>query len=505
MRNDFKSLGVLPPILQALKEMGFESPTEVQNKAIPHILNHEDVIVMSKTGSGKTAVFGVPLLQMIDPKAPGPQGLILTPTRELAVQVDSDLKRMARHLSHKTTSVYGQHNMQAELQTLKNGVSIVTGTPGRVYDHISHGNLKTKHIRFLVLDEADRMLDIGFFDQVMQIVKTVPRNRLTLMFSATIPRELRRICVDYMKHPLTIEIKSHTKTVDTTIQEYYRVDEREKQINLNRLLLHELPESCLVFCNQRHTVEAVQRFLDRKGYASRALHGDIPQVKRLKTVQQFKKGYFHVLVATDVAARGLHIDDLSLVINYDLPLQKDSYIHRIGRTGRAGNGGRAVTLVTGDQIMSLYEIEEHIGSLIEEAEFPSEEDLSEEHKAEIKEWLQSNAHKRQMMQGASGVNTKISSRKNPSFEPRQHREQRPGNTNNRNTHHNSGKRINKPPNTQSAKPVKAPVKAIPEPPRPPASEVAHSEAGPETAKIQAVTPKKTFLQRLLPGLFDRNG
>lgn len=502
MINDFDNMGISLPILRALKEMGFESPTEVQSKAIPHILENNDVIVMSKTGSGKTAVFGVPLLQMIDPKAPGPQGLILTPTRELAVQVDSDLQRMAKYLPHKTTSVYGQHSMNVELQALRNGVSIVTGTPGRVYDHISHGNLITKNIRFLVLDEADRMLDIGFFDQVMQIVKTVPRNRLTLMFSATIPRELRRICLDYMKHPVTIEIKSHTKTVDTTQQEYYRVEERQKHFSLNRLLLLELPESCLVFCNQRHTVEEVQRFLDRKGYASRALHGDIPQVKRLKTVQQFKKGDFHVLVATDVAARGLHIDDLSLVINYDLPLQKDSYIHRIGRTGRAGSGGRAVTLVNGDQIMSLYEIEEHIGSLIAEVEFPSEEDVSEEHKAEIKKWVQSNADKRKIMQAAADSNVKRNPQKHAPSKPRQQREQKQAHPNNRNKNHNPEKQVHRSPNVQPVMPVK-PIKAIPEPPRPPKIDVIHSEVSPETTKIQVVQPKKTFFQRTLHRIMGR--
>src|SRR5665647_730533 len=219
--SSFNDLGVSPPILKALEEMGFEAPTEVQSMAIPHILNQEDLIVMSKTGSGKTAVFGVSMLQITDPGALEPQGLILTPTRELAVQVDSDIKLMAKHLQHKTTAVYGQHNMNAEIQALNKGVSIVTGTPGRVYDHIQHGNLKTKHIRFLVLDEADRMLDMGFIDQVVRIIKTLPTKRVTLLFSATIPPEVRRICREYMKNPATIEIESQTMTVDTTQQLYY--------------------------------------------------------------------------------------------------------------------------------------------------------------------------------------------------------------------------------------------------------------------------------------------
>lgn len=392
MKSSFNDLGISPPILKAIDEMGFEVPTEVQSKAIPHILNQEDLIVMSKTGSGKTAVFGVSMLQMTDPKAAGPQGLILTPTRELAVQIDSDIKNMGKHLEHKITSVYGQHNMNIEIQTLNKGVSILAGTPGRVYDHISHGNLVTKNIRFLVLDEADRMLDMGFLDQVVRIIKTLPKNRVTLLFSATMPNEIRRISRDYMRNPVTIEIESQTKTVDTTKQVYYRVNHNEKNLQLNRLLLVERPESCMIFCNTRIAVDRVQTFLSKKGYGCEALHGDIPQARRLKTIEQFKQGEFHLLVATDVAARGIHIDSLSLVINYDVPTEKDSYVHRIGRTGRAGNVGQAITMVTSEDIMSLYEIEEHIGAMIPEAELPTEA-IFNEYRAEADQWIQANSIK----------------------------------------------------------------------------------------------------------------
>lgn len=392
--SSFNDLKLTAPILQALQEMEFESPTAVQREAIPHILNQEDLIVMSKTGSGKTAVFGVSMLQLINPDDLGPQGLILTPTRELAVQVDSDLKRFGKYLRHRTTAVYGQHNMNTEIEALKKGAAIVTGTPGRVYDHIQHGTLKTKHIRFLVLDEADRMLDMGFIDQVRRIIRTLPKNRVTLLFSATIPPEVQKLCQDYMKNPSIIEIESETMTVDTTEQVYYRVQENEKRIQLNRLLQFERPESCIIFCNMRSTVDRVQSFLTQKGYASRALHGDIPQVKRLKTLQQFKQGDFHLLVATDVAARGIHIDELSLVINYDIPLEKDGYVHRIGRTGRAGNVGRAVSLVTSDDIMSLYEIEEHIGAMIEEATLPTNAELDARRDL-IDKWKKDNEFKPQ--------------------------------------------------------------------------------------------------------------
>lgn len=386
MEKNFNDLGISPPILKAIDEMGFKTPTEVQSRVIPHILNQEDLIVMSKTGSGKTAVFGIPLLQMTDPDALGPQALILTPTRELAVQIDNDLKQMSAHLSHQTVAVYGQHSMNIEITALKKDASIVTGTPGRVFDHIRHGNLKVKQIRYLVLDEADRMLDMGFIDQVFKIVKTLPRNRVTLLFSATIPTEIQRLCQGYMKNPVTIEIESQTKTVDTIRQTYYRVNKNEKRMQLHNMLMMERPESCLVFCNTRYAVDHVQTFLTARGYASQAIHGDIPQGKRLSIMQQFKQGDFHVLIATDVAARGIHIDDLALVINYDVPLEKDNYVHRIGRTGRAGKGGRAITFVTGDDLMSLYEIEEHTGAMISESDLPSEAEVNA-CKAEAEIWI----------------------------------------------------------------------------------------------------------------------
>ena len=233
---------------------------------------------------------------------------------------------------------------------------------------------------------------MGFLDEVRRIIKTVPKDRMTLLFSATIPAEIRKICLDYMRQPVTIEVESPTMTVETTKQFYDRVAENEKNYQLHRLLLLERPESCMIFCNRRVTVDRVQNFLTRKGYASQALHGDIPQVKRLKTLQRFKRGEFSLLVATDVAARGIHIDDLSLVINYDVPLEKDGYVHRIGRTGRAGHGGRALTLVTSEDIMSLYEIEEHIGTMIHEAELPTEAVLHEQRDL-IENWIRQNAPK----------------------------------------------------------------------------------------------------------------
>lgn len=370
MSKRFSSLGIEPNIIRALADMGFAEPTEVQAQAIPHVLDKKDVIVHSKTGSGKTAVFGIPILQLTDPEKPNPQALILTPTRELAVQVDADIRAMASHLPHKTAVVYGQHSMKTEMQALKRQPVLVTGTPGRVYDHLSQKNLNTNNIRFLVLDEADRMLDMGFIDQVVRIVKRLPRDRVTLLFSATIPPEIHRICSRYMKDPMTIAFESETMTVDAIEQLYYRTTSREKSSHLAQILDAEQPESCLVFCNMKHTADRVQRFLTRRGHQAKALHGDIPQGQRMQTIEAFKRGDCPVLVATDVAARGLHVDSLSLVVNYDVPQEKDSYVHRIGRTGRTGHTGRAVSLVTSEDIMSLYEIEEHIGVMVEERELP---------------------------------------------------------------------------------------------------------------------------------------
>lgn len=373
MENKFSEIGVGDQILKAITELGFETPTDVQRESIPRVLEKKDLIVMSKTGSGKTAAFGIPILQQIDSTTNEPNALILAPTRELAVQVEKDIKAMAKHMAVRTTSVYGQHSMNAEITAMNKGVDLICGTPGRVFDHIKRKNLKTSHIEFLVLDEADRMLDMGFIDQVVQIIKTLPRKRVTLLFSATMPPEIKRICQSYMHEPETIELETETKTVDTVKQIYYKVAQNEKRTQLVRFLKYHQPESCMVFCNTRDEVDRVQRFLQNNGYWAEALHGANNQSRRMRTIERFKEGKVQVMVATDVAARGIHIEDLSLVVNYDVPEDKNSYVHRIGRTGRAGKGGLAISIVTSETLMTLYEIEEHVGCLIEEEDVPGDE------------------------------------------------------------------------------------------------------------------------------------
>lgn len=375
MKSQFKDMELSSEIIRALTEMAFTTPTEVQSRSIPMVLERKDLIVMSKTGSGKTGAFGIPILEMVKRGNGIPKGLIVVPTRELAVQVASDLKKMAKYKKVRVAVVYGQHSMQREIEAFKKGVEVVVGTPGRLNDHIRQGNLRVNKIDFLVLDEADRMLDMGFIDQVESIIVKTPKERITMLFSATMPTSIQSLSRKYMKDAEVVSLESETLTVDTISQSYYRVEAVEKRKQLHRLLQYIEPESCIVFCNTRMNVEMVHAYLERKGYATKSLHGANSQSHRLRAIDQFKQERFQVLCATDVAARGLHINDLSLVVNFDVPQDKDSYVHRIGRTGRAGNGGRAITLVTKDELMSLYEIEEHVGVLIEEAEIPTDEEI----------------------------------------------------------------------------------------------------------------------------------
>lgn len=388
MDTTFNELGLIEPIKKALDELGFEKPTPVQEASIPKVLDQKDIIVLAKTGSGKTGAFGIPVLQNIDTELKEPQAIMLTPTRELAVQVNKDLMAFNKYHSVKTTVVYGGHNMQKEIDDIHKGAQIIVGTPGRMLDHLKKGNIKTKNVKYFVLDEADRMLDMGFIDQVKSIIKALPRRRTTMLFSATMPLPIQNICKAYMFHPQTIEFEVETMTVDAITQHYYRVDRREKSKRLLDILRMKEPDRCMVFCNTKQGVDMVQRFLYQRGYMTEALHGDKTQNRRLRTIDQFKKGDIQVLVATDVAARGIHIDDMELVINFDVPEDKDSYVHRIGRTGRAGQDGLAISLVTSESIMTLYEIEEHINAMIEEMDLPTEEEVHEAMKLANGRWVQ---------------------------------------------------------------------------------------------------------------------
>ncbi len=369
---NFSELNIKPEILKAVDKLGFKTPTEVQQIAIPLVLSGKDVIVLSKTGSGKTLAFSIPMLEMIDKE--GVNAIIVTPTRELAIQVHKDIVSLSKFMKVKSTCVYGAHNIDKEIEALKEA-NIVVGTPGRLIHHMMENNLDTTSVNYLVLDEADRMLDMGFIDQIKSIIYYLPKHR-TLLFSATIPEEIKLLSSDYMENPEYIELESDTKTVDNIKQEYIRVDKHKKRKVLVDTIYGTQAKSCIIFCNTRYEVDRVYKHLKEKGFYCRSIHGKNSQADRNKSIDELKKGKLKILIATDVAARGLHVDDLELVINYDVPDNKDNYIHRIGRTGRAGNKGRSISLVTSDDIYSLYEIEEHINARIDEREGFSREDIN---------------------------------------------------------------------------------------------------------------------------------
>lgn len=367
--RSFSDFGLLDSIVKGLSEMGYEYPTAVQESTIEPALEKHDLIVLSRTGSGKTAAFGIPTIQLIK-TAMAKRCLVLSPTRELAVQVETEISQIGKYAKLRSVVVYGKHSIGVEVEKLEKGFDILVGTPGRVLDHIEHGSFDAREFDIVVLDEADRMLDMGFISQVDKIIGKTAKQRTTYLFSATIPDEIKALSAKYLAEPVIIELSSDVKTVEEVAQYHYIVAKNEKRTRLLDVLRHYNPDSCIVFCNTRFEVDRVTEFLCGRGITAKSIHGANSQTLRLKFLNQFKKGEFRVLVATDVAARGLHIEDLELVINYNLPIEKDSYIHRIGRTGRAGKKGLALSFVSDGELFQLYTIEEHAGVMIEELPLP---------------------------------------------------------------------------------------------------------------------------------------
>jgi len=360
----FKDLIKNSDILKALDLMEFEFPTEVQEKVIPQILNNKDLIVQSQTGSGKTAAFAIPLCQQLEIEVKNPRVLILTPTRELAVQVHKDITTIGRFKRIRCAAVYGKQPIRIQINDLRQRVHVVVGTPGRVRDLIERGNLVVDDIEYLVIDEADEMLSLGFFEQVEDILKTLPQNRMSSLFSATINDQVKTICNTYLNDPIQIKIQSEEDVMDKIKQMYYEVEEYDELRTLNKLIYLEKPESCILFCNTRARVDEVVEFMKRKDFYCEGIHGGMDQSIRLQTIRRFKRGEFHFLVATDVMGRGIHVDDMTHVINIDLPEEKANYIHRIGRTGRAGKEGRAISFVSSEEMDLLAEIEQLTGETI---------------------------------------------------------------------------------------------------------------------------------------------
>ena len=357
----FSNLPLEKAMLDNLESMGYTEMTPIQEESLPLTLAGEDVIAKAKTGSGKTAAFGLGLLHKLDVKKWKIQGLIMCPTRELADQVANELRKLARFKHNiKILTLCGGMPLTPQRISLEHGAHIIVGTPGRIQDHIGKETLDLSHVETLVLDEADRMLDMGFLDDIKQIISHMPRSRQTMLFSATYPEEIGFLSRAIMKNPKTVSVSSSEEKPDI-VSSFYKTSESEKDANLLKLLLHHQANATIVFCNMKVTCDAVSNYLNDMGLYALALHGDLEQRERTEVLALFSNGSASILVATDVAARGLDIKDLDLVVNYEIPNQSEVYVHRIGRTGRAGQSGVADTLYTPREASKIEEIEAETG------------------------------------------------------------------------------------------------------------------------------------------------
>ncbi|MCC6802168.1 MAG: DEAD/DEAH box helicase [Anaerolineae bacterium] len=372
---NFETLNLRPELMKAVVELGYETPTPIQERAIPALIAGRDVLGQAQTGTGKTAAFALPLLEKLDFSEHGVQGLILAPTRELANQVAEAIFQYGRHLGAKVLAIYGGSSYVRQIKRLESGVHVVVGTPGRVIDLIDKGALDLSGVRYLVLDEADEMLKMGFIDDVETILSRTPDERQTALFSATLPTEIRRLATKYMHDPETVAIEHKTLTVPQIEQRHYLVDESSKLAAVARLLEVEAITSALIFVRTKIGAAQLADELLSRGFPVEALHGDMAQDARETVMRRFRRGHVSVLVATDVAARGLDIEDMSHVINYDVPYDAEDYVHRVGRTGRAGRAGVAITLVTPRERRWLKTIESFTGQRINPAKLPTAADV----------------------------------------------------------------------------------------------------------------------------------
>ena len=330
------------------------------------MLFNKDLIVKSQTGTGKTGAFVIPLCEKVKWEENDPQVLILSPTRELAIQIGEDVKNIGRYKRIKGVSVYGKAPFKDQVQELKGKTHIVIGTPGRVLDHIDRGTFNTSNIKYLVIDEADEMLNMGFIRQVEGVIRRIPKKRVTMLFSATIPEEIQELCSKHLKRPVNIEVQSSGLVVDKIENILFRVKGEEKLKYLRMLLAKEKPETAVIFCRTKENVDVEYDYLNSLGYSVDKIHGGMLQKDRISTMERFKKGEFRILVATDIASRGIDVEGITHVINIDVPLEKEAYVHRIGRTARAGKSGKAITFVTPYEDRFLNDIEEYIGFKIPE-------------------------------------------------------------------------------------------------------------------------------------------
>lgn len=376
MSGNFEDFGLHPNLLQAIDELGYEAPTPIQERTIPLLLEGHDVLGQAQTGTGKTAAFTLPLLHTLDPEQHGVQGLIVAPTRELAIQVARAVHQYGKHHGARVLAVYGGQSYDRQIGRLEHGIDIVAGTPGRLLDLIRKGALDLSNVRYLVLDEADEMLSMGFIEDIEAILSAMPEDRQTALFSATMPAPIRRLADRYMREPETVIVNPERMTVAETEQRYYVVYEEDKLPALTRLLEMEDLTGVLVFTRTKIGAAELSDALLARGFQVEALHGDLNQAARETVMERFRRGRVGVLVATDVAARGLDIEDISHVINYDIPFDTESYVHRIGRTGRAGKKGIAVTLITSREQYRMKMIEKQTRQPVQRAKLPSTADIT---------------------------------------------------------------------------------------------------------------------------------
>ncbi len=374
----FEELNLCDPILRAVAEMGFEAASPIQAQAIPAQLEGRDMIGQAQTGTGKTAAFGIPLLQKIDPENKKLQAIVLLPTRELAIQVAEEIRRLAKFMHGiKVLPVYGGQDIVRQIRSLKDGVQVVIGTPGRVMDHMRRKTIRVDHVHTVVLDEADEMLNMGFLEDMETILSQLPEERQTVMFSATMPPAIAEIARKFQQDPVMVRVVKKELTVPKVIQYYYEVKPKNKVEVLCRLLDLYSPKLSVVFCNTKKGVDELVLALQGRGYFAEGLHGDLKQEQRDRVMNGFRNGRTEILVATDVAARGIDVDDVEAVFNFDIPQDDEYYVHRIGRTGRAGREGKAFSLVVGKEVYKLRDIQRYCKTKIIPQAIPSLDDITD--------------------------------------------------------------------------------------------------------------------------------
>ncbi|ERJ12831.1 DEAD/DEAH box helicase [Haloplasma contractile] len=378
MTKKFNELEISDQIKQSIAEMGFVEPTPIQAEAIPYILEGNDIIGQAQTGTGKTAAFSIPLIEKLDLNNRSIQGIILCPTRELAIQVTDEIRKLTKYVEGvKVVPIYGGQSYNIQLKALKRKPQIVVGTPGRVIDHINRKTVKLENIKMLILDEADEMLKMGFREDLEYILQKTPTERQTTLFSATMPKAIQDIANKYQKKPKLIQIERKSLTVDNIKQEYFELNNNQKFDLLVRLLDHNHYQSAIVFCNTKREVDELVVRLQEHNYMTEALHGDLKQQQRDRVMNSFRNKNIKILVATDVAARGIDVNNVEAVFNYDIPLDDEAYVHRIGRTGRAGQSGASYTFINPKQFHRLKSIERYIKHKIDKGSIPTVKDIQD--------------------------------------------------------------------------------------------------------------------------------